>query len=131
MMDNLFHDLIQWKKVVIYLNNIVVFTKEGEDHTAIVSKVLQILQDNQLSLNHIKCYFDQDEIEFLGVIVRKGQIRMDPGKVKAIQEWQHPTNKKGIRAILGFAGFYRRFGKDYAEIVMPLTYLMKDVPWKW
>ena len=68
----------------------------------------------------------------MGLIISKGHIAMDEGKVKAILEWPVPKNVKDIQAFLGFANFYRRFIEDFSGIVKPMTSLLrKDAPWKW
>jgi hypothetical protein len=69
--------------------------------------VLQILQENKLYLKPEKCEFEKGKIEFLGVIVRNGQVRMDPKKVAVIRDWTIPKTKKDVQAFLGFCNFYR------------------------
>ena len=74
----------------------------------------------------------QKEVDYLGFIIKKGELIMDPYKLKAIKEWQAPTSKKEVRQFLGFTGFYREFIKNYARITRPLTMLThKDHKWTW
>jgi hypothetical protein len=86
MMNHLFHDLIMEGKVVIYLDNILIFSKDLNEHRKITRRVLQILRENKLSLKPEKCEFEKTETKYLGMIIGNGQIRMDPTKVQAISE---------------------------------------------
>ena len=98
-----------------------------------MSKVLSRLQDAGLYLDIRKCEFEVQSTKYLGFIIdaKKG-IRMDPEKVKAIQEWESPTNVKGVRGFLGFANFYRRFIKNFSAVASPLiTLTKKDVTFVW
>ena len=92
---------------------------------------MQILRENHLYLKIEKCTFDAPEVEFLGLIVGNGQIRMDPKKVAAITEWPVPKTVKEVQSFNGFCNFYRRFVKDYSKIVRPLTQLTRKAEWTW
>ncbi len=85
----------------------------------------------KLSLKAEKCYFEQEEIEFLGLIISQKGMRMDPNKVKAIKEWPNPTSKRELQQFLGFVNFYRRFVKGFAKIAKNLTKLTGKVEWVW
>ena len=107
MMDELFKDLILAGKIIIYIDDILVFAGDSlEEHKAVVAEVLQILKDNQLYLKALKCTFHAQEIEFLGTICGNGTFRMDPGKVKAVLDWPVPLNVKDVQSFLGFTNFY-------------------------
>lgn len=95
-MNTLFRDLIASGKVVIYLDNILIFTKTLEEHREITRRVLEILRKNHLYLKPEKCDFEQHSIEYLGMIVEEGVIRMDPSKVAAITDWPKPTKKREL-----------------------------------
>ena len=132
MMNHLFRDLINKGKVVVYMDNIMIFTKTLEEHRIIVKEVLQILRDNKLSLKHTKCDFETVETEYLGPIVPEGQIKMDPGKVKGVTDWPVPKNRKELRGFLGFLNFYRRFIEGFASTARPLNALTsKKIPFEW
>ena len=132
MMNTLFRDLIASGKVVIYLDDILIFTRTLEEHREIVRQVLKVLRDNHLYLKPEKCDFEQSSIEYLGMIVEEGVIRMDPAKVAAITDWPKPTKKRELQSFLGFCNFYRRFIRDFSKIARPLYNLTKqDVPWHW
>jgi hypothetical protein len=91
-MDVLFQEEIMQGHVIVYMDNILIVTKSDniKDHIEIVSKVLQILADNDLFLKPEKCHFHKREVEYLGVIVGNGHVKMDPIKVKGIIEWLVP-----------------------------------------
>ena len=131
MMNHLFHDLIMKGKVVIYLDDILIFSKNIDEHRQITRQVLQILRENKLLLKPQKCKFEMRETKYLGMIIGNGQIRMDPKKVEAINKWSNPKNKKELQQFLGFANFYRRFIEGYSKVVKPLTKLTGNEIWKW
>jgi len=110
-----------------YLDDILVFSSGSlKEHREHVRKVLQRLKDAGLQLDIDKCEFEVQSTKYLGFIVEAGNgIRMDPEKVKAIMDWEVPRSVKGVRSFLGFANFYRRFIRDFSEIVAPLTDLTK------
>jgi hypothetical protein len=93
-------------KVIIYLDDILIFSKDLNEHRKITRRVLQILRENKLSLKPEKCEFEKTETKYLGMIVGNGQICMDPTKVQAISEWPNPKNKKELQQFLGFMNFY-------------------------
>jgi hypothetical protein len=131
MMNHLFHNLIMEGKVVIYLDDILIFSKDLSEHHKITQRVLQILRENKLSLKPEKCEFEKTETKYLGMIIGNGQICMDPTKVQAISEWPNPKNKKELQQFLGFMNFYRRFIEGYSKVVKPLTKLTGNEPWTW
>ena len=91
------------------MDDILVHTKTLEEHRKVVAEVLQICKDNELYLKQEKCEFKKEEIEFLGVIVGNGTMRMDPKKVNAIGKWPVPQTVKDVQQFLGFCNFYRSF----------------------
>jgi hypothetical protein len=106
MMNHLFHDLVMEGKVIIYLDNILIFSKDLNKHCKITQRVLQILRENKLSLKPKKCEFEETETKYLGMIIGNGEIHMDPTKVQAISEWPNPKNKNELQQFLGFTNFY-------------------------
>ncbi|SJL14660.1 uncharacterized protein ARMOST_18125 [Armillaria ostoyae] len=131
MMNDIFKDLISEGKVTIYLDDILIFTKELDEHRRIVQRVLQKLRENKLFLKAEKCEFEVLETEYLGVIISEGQIRMDPVKLAGIAEWPTPTKKKELQSFLGFTNFYRKFIKNYSKVVRALTQLTGNAEWTW
>ena len=106
MMNSLFKHLIDRGVVIIYMDDIMIFTKTLEEHHSVVKEVLQILRDEHLYLRHDKCDFEVQETEFLGLVVAQDQVKMDHKKVSAIKDWPVPTSKKQLRGFLGFLNFY-------------------------
>jgi hypothetical protein len=94
MMNDILRDLINEGKVIVYLDDILIFTEDLEEHRRLVHRVLQILQDNQLYLKPEKCDFEKTEIEYLGVIISHNSIKMDPVKIKGVMEWPEPSTVK-------------------------------------
>src|ERR1700761_9384306 len=125
LMNTIFADLVVKGKVVIYLDNILIFTPTLLEHCQLVNKVLKRLEEHDLYLRPSKCNFEKDEIEYLGMIIRHNEVSMDKGKVRAIQDWPSPKNLKDVRAFLGFANFYQRFIKDFAKLARPMIDLTK------
>lgn len=113
--------------VSAYLDDILVFSSGSlQDHCEKVSKVLQRLKDAGLQLDIDKCEFEVQSTKYLGFIIEAGKgIRMDPAKLSAIKDWAAPTSVQGVRSFLGFANFYRRFIRNFANITAPLTSLTK------
>jgi hypothetical protein len=131
-MDTQFADIIATGHVVIYLDNILIFAETLQELTQLTHRVLQRIQDLDLFLRPAKCSFNQTSVEYLGLIISEGEIRMDPVKLRAIQEWPLPQTVKDIQKFLGFCNFYRRFVKDYSHITRPLFNLTKkETPWNW
>jgi hypothetical protein len=132
LMNSVFADLIAIGVVAVYMDDILIYTPTLVEHRKIVREVLQRLQDHDLYLKPEKCEFEKQEIEYLGMIIRPGEVCMDPGKVSAVRDWPTPTTLRDVRAFIGFSNFYRRFIKDFSSIARPLHDLTKkDVPWQW
>lgn len=131
MMNDIFADLVAEGKVTIYLDDILIYSKDLSEHRKVVHEVLQRLKEHDLFLKPEKCEFERAETEYLGVIISENQLRMDPIKVKAVADWPTPQNASDIRRFRGFANFYRRFIKDFGKICKPLDRLTGKVPWEW
>ena len=128
-MNDIFSDLLD-VTVIIYLDDILVYSDNPADHTKHVREVLRRLRKHGLYARPDKCRFSTDTVEYLGFILAPEGLKMDPSKVKTIQDWPEPRKVKDIQSFLGFANFYRRFISDYSKIVVPLTRLTrKGVPW--
>ncbi|KAL2223600.1 UNVERIFIED_CONTAM: Retrovirus-related Pol polyprotein from transposon [Sesamum indicum] len=118
--------------VVVYLDDIVIYSRTLAEHVDHLRQVLTRLREHELYAKVSKCSFAQETISFLGHIVERGRIRMDPKKVQAIEEWQLPKDVHDLRSFLGLANYYRRFVKGYSEIARPLTDLLKKTEtWNW
>jgi transposase InsO family protein len=118
--------------VVVYLDDICIYSKTPEEHLEHLEKVLAVLQEHKLYVGLDKCTFGVEEMEFLGHIVGKDGIKVDPKKVEAVKDWPTPRTVKEVRSFLGFTGYYRRFIRHYAHKALPLTELTKqDNRWRW
>ena len=128
-MNDIFSDLLD-VHVIIYLDDILIYSDNPADHKKHVREVLRRLRANGLFARPDKCHFSSDTIEYLGFVLSKDGLKMDPSKVQTIQDWPEPRKVKDIQSFLGFANFYRRFISDYSDIVVPLTRLTrKGIPW--
>src|SRR5580692_3178868 len=110
---------------VVYLDDILIYSENLEDHRRHVREVFERLRRFSLYANLKKCSFFQTEVEFLGFIVGREGIRMDPKRVEAVTQWPQPTSIHDIQIFLGFVNFYRRFIERYSHITRPLTKLLK------
>ena len=111
--------------VVVYLDDILIFSDTLEEHTEHVHKVLQALQDAKLLVEPEKSKFHTQEVDFLGHTIVPGEIRMQKDKIKAVQEWPKPTNVKEVQSFIGFANYYRHFITRIGGYAAPLYNLMK------
>ena len=118
--------------VVIYLDDILIFSADPAKHEQHVRLVLERLRHHNLHAKPEKCQFHTDTTGYLGFIVSPKGVAMDPAKTKVIGDWPTPRNLKEVQSFLGFANFYRRFIDAYSRIVRPLTNLtQKDTPFQW
>lgn len=118
--------------VVVYLDDILIFSKTLEEHKEHVHKVLKKLQDAKLLVEPEKSKFHVQEVDFLGHTIRPNEISMEKSKVEAVKDWPQPKNVKDVQSFLGFANYYRRFIKDFGKIATPLHELTrKDNKWEW
>ena len=114
MMNDIFQDLIAEGIIVVYLDDILIFTRTEEEHAKAIRQVLQVLQEHKLFLCLEKCEFCRERIEYLGLVISKNEVSMDPVKVAGVREWPTPENKTDVQTFLGFVNFYRRFIQDFS-----------------
>jgi hypothetical protein len=110
---------------IVYLDDILIFSRSLEEHKRHVRLVLERLRANGLFAKPEKCFFHQEEIEYLGFIVSPSGVKMDPKKVSAILDWPEPASVHDVQVFLGLANFYRRFIRGYSKIASPLTRLLQ------
>jgi hypothetical protein len=117
--------LADLKFAIVYLDDILIFSKSPEEHVGHMREVLKRLKDNQYFCKLTKCDFFKTSIKFLGHIVSPQGVSPDPAKVASILNWPTPQNVSDVRSFLGLANYFRKFIENYAEITTPLTNLVK------
>ena len=123
-MNDVFRDMLD-VSVIVYLDDILIFSASEADHVRHVTEVLSRMEAHHLYAKLDKCHFHQTVVEFVGFIISGDGVKMDDRKVNTILEWQQPRSLKEVQSFLGFANFYRRFIRDYSAIARPLTALTK------
>ena len=130
-MDCIFSGL-QYETVIVYLDDLIVFGSDYDEHLQYLEEVLKRLSKANLKFSPLKCYFLKLKVEYLGHVVSHGEIRPDPSKVSWIKEWPRPSTVKELRSFLGIASYYRRFIKNFTQISSPLIRLLeKTVDFVW
>jgi hypothetical protein len=113
------------KFVVVFIDDILVYSKNMEEHEEHLCIVLQWLREHQLYAKFSKCEFCIDEVPFLGHVISPEGITVDTDKVQDVLDWKPPTSVTQVRNFLGLAGYYRRFILNFSKIAKPITKLMK------
>jgi hypothetical protein len=117
------------KFCVVYLDDVLIFSKTADKHREHIRLVLRESQRHQKHIKLSKCYYcGRSSVNFLGHVVEAGQIRMDPDKVEAVNNWPRPKSVIEVRELLGLARYYRRFINQFAILATPLTDLTKETP---
>ena len=124
LMNRVFADFSD-KFVIVFIDDILIYSKSTEEHAQHLELVLRRLQDKQLYAKFKKCEFWLDKVIFLGHVVAKEGIMVDPAKIEAVLQWSQPKNILEIRSFLGLAGYYRRFVEGFSKIAIPLTLLTR------
>jgi hypothetical protein len=114
------------KFVVVFIDDILIYSKNEEEHAQHLRIVLTRLREHQLYAKFSKCAFWLEEIQFLGHVLSARGVAVDPRKVKDNLEWKPPTIVHQVRSFLGLAGYYRRFIPDFSRLVKPITSLLKN-----
>ena len=131
LLNDIFREYLD-KFMVIYLDDMLVFSESVEDHTKHLALVAAVLRKHELRLSLKKCHFYQSKVEFLGHFISEEGISMDPLKVEAVQKWPIPSTATHVKQFLGLASFYRKFIDKFSFISTVLSNLTKkDVPWEW
>jgi hypothetical protein len=130
LMNHIFHHALR-KYVLVFFDDIFIYSPTWQAHLDHLDAVLKILQDNVLFVKLSKCSFGVSEIKYLGHRVTSQGVAMDKDKIQAIQDWPVPKNVKQLRGFLGLTGYYRRFIKSYARVAAPLTELLKKESFVW
>jgi hypothetical protein len=131
LMNGVFRDYLD-KFAIVFLDDIMVYSKWEEDHEKHLRMVLQVLRENQLYSKLRKCLFYQKKIHYLGNIISKEGIIVDPKNIEAIREWSVPKNVIEFRSFMGLDGYYRRFISGFSRIAHPITSLQrKEKTFQW
>ncbi|WMV20230.1 hypothetical protein MTR67_013615 [Solanum verrucosum] len=118
--------------VIVFIDDILIYSRNEEEHASHLRVVLQTLKDRQLFAKFSKCEFWLQSVAFLGHIVSSEGIRVDSQKIEAVKQWPRPTSATDIRSFLGLAGYYRRFVEGFSSIASSLTKLtQKKVKFQW
>jgi hypothetical protein len=121
-----------YKFVVVFIDDILVYSRSEEEHEEHLHLALQKLQENRLYAKLSKCEFWMKQVAFLGHVISKGGISMDPRKVQDVLSWNRPMSVGNIQSFLGLAGYYRRFIKVFSKISNPMPELLeKDKKFEW
>jgi hypothetical protein len=131
LMNGVFREYLD-KFVIVFLDDILIYSKSKEEHEHHLRMVLQVLREHQLYAKLRKCSFYQKQIHYLGHIILKDGIAVDPEKVEAIREWSTPKNVTEARSFMGLAGYYKRFIGGFSKIAHPITSLQrKGIKFHW
>jgi hypothetical protein len=131
LMNRVFHEYLD-SFVIVFIDDILVYSKSQEEHEEHLRIVLQILRDRKLFAKLKKCEFWMDRVVFLGHVISRDGITVDPSKIEAVVNWVRLTNVSEVRSFLGLAGYYRRFVEGFSRIATPLTRLtQKNAKFEW
>eukprot|EP00253_Pinus_taeda_P022101 PITA_22101 len=124
LMNSIFHPYLD-RFVLIFIYDILIYSRTIEEHYEHLRMVLQTLREHQLYAKFSKCDFFKEEIQYLGHVITKDGIAVDPEKIKAIMEWPVPKDVADVRSFMGLAGYYRRFVEGFSKVAFPITSLQK------
>jgi hypothetical protein len=124
LMNRVFHKYLD-QFVVVFIDDILVYSATSKDHEEHLRTVLSILREKTFFAKFKKCEFWLKEVSFLGHVISKDGVAVDPRKIEAVTDWERPSNVNEIRSFLGFAGYYQRFVESFSKLSRPLTALTK------
>ena len=131
LMNKIFSQQIV-KSVLVYLDDILVYSKTLEDHLTHLREVFEILRTQKFFCRLHKCHFNDTEMKYLGHLISIDRVRPDPDKVEKVKEWPRPTTVQEVRAFLVLANYFREFMQGYSQMVSPLTDLPQTKKaWNW
>ncbi|GJV54678.1 reverse transcriptase domain-containing protein [Tanacetum coccineum] len=120
------------KFVIVFIDDILIYSKSEEEHEVHLKTILDLLEKEKLYAKFSKCEFWLKEVQFLGHVVNRDGIHVDPSKVESVKNWKTPESSTEIRSFLGLAGYYRRFIENFSKIAKPLTLLtQKNKAYVW
>ena len=124
LMDRVLVNL-HWSHCLVYLDDVIIFGKDLKEHNERLKTVLGRLHEAGLTLKYDKCKWGRNSVKYLGHFVSNGEIKVDPTKTEAVQNFPVPKSVRNVRSFLGLAAYYRRFVPNFADIAKPLTALTK------
>ncbi|CAO2146507.1 unnamed protein product [Urochloa humidicola] len=130
MMNSVLHDFL-CRCVLVFFDDILIYSATWTEHLQHVRAVLQVLRDNRLAVKQSKCSFGARSVSYLGHIITDGGVTMDPTKVEAVLSWPTPTSVRALRGFLGLTGYYRKFVRNYGVVAHPQTQLLKKEAFIW
>ncbi|KAL0534284.1 hypothetical protein IC582_028573 [Cucumis melo] len=131
LMNRVFREFLD-TFVIVFIDDILIYSKTEAEHEEHLRMILQTLRDNKLYAKFSKCEFWLKQVSFLGHVVSKAGVSVDPAKIEAVTGWTRPSTVSEVRSFLGLAGYYRRFVEDFSRIATPLTQLTrKGAPFVW
>ncbi|KAL5555350.1 hypothetical protein UlMin_037586 [Ulmus minor] len=131
LMNRVFKPFLD-KFVIVFIDDILVYSRSKEEHEEHLRITLQTLKDHHLFAKFKKCEFWLDKVAFLGHVISKDGVAVDPAKIEAVSNWNQPRTASEVRSFLGLAGYYRRFVEGFSKISTPLTNLThKDMKFQW
>ncbi|KAL4037252.1 hypothetical protein IC575_000840 [Cucumis melo] len=122
LMNRVFREFLD-TFVIVFIDDILIYSKTEAEHEEHLRMVLQTLRDNKLYAKFSKCEFWLKQVSFLGHVVSKDGVSVDPAKIEAVTGWTRPSTVSEVRSFLGLAGYYRRFVENFSRIATPLTRL--------
>ena len=117
--------------VLVFFDDILIYIQTSKAHLRHVDTILKLFQEHRLFVKKSKCSFGVLEVEYLGHIVGRDGVKLDPKKIQAMHNWPRPTSLKSLRGFLGLIGYYRKFVCNYGKIAIPLTNLLKKNAFFW
>jgi hypothetical protein len=119
------------KFVLLFMNDILIYSRTLDDHVQHIRLVLQTLLQHKLFLKFKKCAFAQQNIEYLGHVISNDGVSTDPSKIDAMVNWHVPKSLTEVRGFLDLTGYYRKFVRNYGILAKPLTSLLKSKTFSW
>ena len=130
LMNEVFKEQLR-RYVLVFFDDILVYSTTWEDHLKHLKFILAILKKNNIFVKRGKCKFGQTAVQYLGHIISQDGVCVDPEKVSAMVQWPQPRSPRAMRGFLGLTGYYRKFIQDYGKIAAPLTQMLRKNSYQW